>query len=164
LAYWWLSHFSLGVAFWSFLPVLALSGLGMSFSMVTVSTVTLSTIERENMTAASSLYTLIRREAGNVAYALFATIVARRTQFHRAMLVPDISRLNPVFRETRSDLSSYLTHDTLNAMPFSRQPLGMLNNIVNRQATMMAYNDVFSLVVPILLLILPLVFLLPRHG
>jgi hypothetical protein len=29
---------------------------------------------------------------------------------------------------------------------------------------MMAYNDVFSLVVPILLLTLPVVFLLPRRG
>lgn len=36
--------------------------------------------------------------------------------------------------------------------------------MVNRQATMMAYNDVFSLVVPILLLILPLMVLLPRRG
>ena len=40
----------------------------------------------------------------------------------------------------------------------------MLNKIVNRQATMMAYNDVFSLVIPILLFIVPVVFLLPRHG
>jgi DHA2 family multidrug resistance protein len=38
LSYWWLSHFSLSVAFWSFLPVLVLSGLGMSFAMVTLST------------------------------------------------------------------------------------------------------------------------------
>ena len=164
LSYWWLSHFSLRVSFWSFLPVLVLSGLGMSFAMVTLSTVTLSTIERENMTSASSLYTLIRREAGNVAYALFATVLARRTQFHRAILVPDISRLNPVFRDTRSSMSSYLALHSPNSLPFSRQPLDLLNRMVNRQATMMAYNDVFSLIVPILLLIVPVVFLLPRHG
>ncbi|MGO9060123.1 MAG: DHA2 family efflux MFS transporter permease subunit [Candidatus Binataceae bacterium] len=164
LSYWWLSHFSLGVSFWSFLPVLVLSGLGMSFAMVTLSTVTLSTIERENMTSASSLYTLIRREAGNVAYALFATVLARSTQYHRAILVPDISRLNPIFRETRSSMSSYLAFHSLNSLPFSRQPLDLLNRIVNRQATMMAYNDVFSLVVPILLLIVPVVFLLPKRG
>jgi MFS transporter, DHA2 family, multidrug resistance protein len=164
LSHWWLSHSSLGVSFWSFLPVLALSGLGMSFAMVTLSTVTLSTIERENMTSASSLYTLIRREAGNVAYAFFATVLARPTQYHRAVLVPDISRLNPVFRETRSNMSSYLAFHALNSRPFSRQPLDLLNRIVNRQATMMAYNDVFSLVVPVLLLIMPVVLLLPGRG
>jgi MFS transporter, DHA2 family, multidrug resistance protein len=164
LSYWWLSHFSLGVSFWSFLPVLVLSGLGMSFAMVTLSTVSLSTMERESMTGASSLYTLIRREAGNVAYALFATIIARRTQFHRFRLVANISRLNPIFRETRSSMSSYLAYDTLNRMPGPHQALGLINGAVNRQATMMAYNDVFTLVVPLLLIILPVVLLLPRHG
>jgi MFS transporter, DHA2 family, multidrug resistance protein len=164
MSYWWLSHFSLGVSFWSFLPVLVLSGLGMSFAMVTLSTVSLSTMERENMTSASSLYTLIRREAGNVAYALFATIIARRTQFHRFRLVAGVSRLNPVFRETRSSMSSYLNYDTINRMPGPHQALRLINQMVNRQATMMAYNDVFTLVVPMLLLILPVVLLLPKHG
>lgn len=164
LSYWWLSHFALSVSFWSFLPVLAMSGLGMSFAMVTISTVSLSTMPRENMTGASSLYTLIRREAGNVAYAVFATILSRRVQFHRAVLVDGVNRLNPVFRETRNALSSYLRHDTLNYLPGSRQGLDMINAMVNRQSTMMAYNDVFSLVVPLLLIALPFVFLLPRRG
>ncbi len=164
LSYWWLAHFSLYVAFWSFLPVLVLSGLGMSFAMVTLSTVSLSTMPRENMTSASSLYTLIRREAGNVAYALFATVVARRTQFHRAVLTTYLNPLNPVFRETRSKLTSYLAHDALNSLPARKESLDMLNVMVNQRATMMAYNDVFLLVIPILLLILPLIFLLPKHG
>jgi len=164
LSYWWLSHFALSVSFWNFLPVIALSGLGMSFAMVTISTVSLSTMERENMTGASSLYTLIRREAGNVAYAMFATILARRTQFHRSVLVDGMTRLNPVFRETRNGLASYLRHDALGYVPGSRQGLDLINSMLNRQATMMAYNDVFSLVVPLLLIILPVIFLLPRRG
>jgi hypothetical protein len=36
--------------------------------------------------------------------------------------------------------------------------------MVNRQATMMAYNDVFTMVVPLLLIIIPVVFFLPRRG
>jgi DHA2 family multidrug resistance protein len=119
---------------------------------------------RENMTSASSLYTLIRREAGNVAYALFATVVARRTQFHRAVLTTYLNPLNPVFRETRSKLTSYLGHDALNSLPARKESLDLLNVMVNQRATMMAYNDVFLLVIPILLLILPLIFLLPKHG
>src|SRR5579875_26796 len=164
LSYWWLAHFSLAVSFWSFLPVLALSGLGMSFAMVTISTVSLSTMEREKMTGASSLYTLIRREAGNVAYAMFATVLARRTQFNRSILVDGITRLNPAFRQTRSGLASYLRHNALGYIPGSRESMGLINGIVNHQATMMAYNDVFSLVVPLLLITLPVIMLLPRRG
>jgi hypothetical protein len=55
-------------------------------------------------------------------------------------------------------------HNAPNYLPGSRQGLAMINGVVNRQSTMMAYNDVFSLVVPLLLLMLPVVFLLPRRG
>jgi MFS transporter, DHA2 family, multidrug resistance protein len=52
-AYWRLGHFTLYVGFWSFLPILVMSGIGMGASMVTLSTVSLSTIPRHAMTAAS---------------------------------------------------------------------------------------------------------------
>jgi DHA2 family multidrug resistance protein len=50
-AYWRLGHFTLDVGFWSFLPILVMSGIGMGASMVTLSTVSLSTIPRYAMTA-----------------------------------------------------------------------------------------------------------------
>ena len=91
--YWRLAHFDLYVGFWSFAPILVLTGLGMGTAMVTLSTVSLSTIARPQMTGASGLNTLTRREAGNIAYALLATVLARRTQFHRAMLVGNVNDL-----------------------------------------------------------------------
>ncbi len=95
--YWRLAHFNLYVGFWSFTPILVMTGLGMGIAMVTLSTVSLSTVPRPQMTGASGLNTLTRREAGNVAYALLATILARRTQFHRAMLVDNVTSLNQGF-------------------------------------------------------------------
>jgi hypothetical protein len=40
----------------------------------------------------------------------------------------------------------------------------MINQMVNRQATMMAYNDCFWLTVPMLAIVLPFLFLLPKSG
>jgi len=80
-----------------------MSGIGMDAAMVKLSTVSLSTIARYAMTAASSLYTLTRREAGNVDYAALATLVARRERFHRSDLVDSIATTNPTFAgRTRS--------------------------------------------------------------
>jgi len=39
----------------------------------------------------------------------------------------------------------------------------MVNALINRQSTMMAYNDCFWLVVPMFLIVLPLLFLLPKE-
>jgi len=164
LAYWKLAHFSLYVGFYSFLPILVMSGMGMGATMVTLSTVSLSTIPRHAMTGASSLYTLTRREAGNVAYAALATLVARREQYHRSDLVDSIVATNPAFRAADAGFRSVLRDAGLPTAPGQRRDLAMFNGLINRQSTMMAYNDCFWMVVPMFIIALPLLFLLPRKG
>jgi DHA2 family multidrug resistance protein len=164
IAYWKLGHFSLYVGFWSFLPILLMTGVGMGASMVTTSTVSLTTMPREQMTSASSLLTLTRRVSGNVAYATLATIVARRSQYHRSVLVSGLTALNPTLRSTQSGYSSFLTMRGFSQSTLPNHGLAMVNAQINRQATMMAYNDGFFLMVPMFLLSLPLLLLLPRHG
>jgi len=164
IAYWKLSHFSLYVGFFTFLPILVMSGMGMGATMVTLSTVSLSTIPRHAMTAASSLYTLTRREAGNVAYAALATVVARREQYHRSDLVDSIVATNPAFRAADAGFRSMLTGAGLPSAPGQRRDLAMVDGLINRQSTMMAYNDCFWLVVPMFIIALPLLLLLPREG
>jgi MFS transporter, DHA2 family, multidrug resistance protein len=164
VAYWELGHFTLYVGFFSFLPILVLTGIGMGASMVTLSTVSLSTMPRALMTEASSLYTLTRRESGNIAYAALATILARRTQAHRSDLVDSVRRTNPLFRATDQQFRNFLATNGMSSAPSQRRDLAMINQIVNRQATMMSYNDCFWLTVPMLAVVLPFLFLLPKNG
>jgi DHA2 family multidrug resistance protein len=164
IAYWKLGHFNLSVSFWSFTPILVMSGVGMGAAMVTTSTVTLSSIPRALMTSASSLTTLARRVAGNVAYAALATIVARRTQYHRSVLVDSISATNPTFRSIDNGYQGFLRGNGLQSAPGQRRDLAMLNSMINGQSTMMAYNDTFFLLVPLLVVALPLIFMLPNRG
>lgn len=132
--------------------------------MVTLSTVSLSTMSKAQMTAASGLYTLTRRESGNVAYAALATLVARRTQAHRSNLVGSVRRTNPLFRSTDQQFQNFLGAHGLVSAPGQRRDLAMFNQIINRQATMMAYNDCFWLTALILAAVLPFLFLLPKSG
>jgi DHA2 family multidrug resistance protein len=141
-----------------------MSGIGMGASMVTLSTVSLSTIPRYAMTAASRLYTLTGREAGNVAYAALATLVARREQFHRSDLVDSISATNPAFRQADAEFRNALLGAGLFSAPRQRRDLAMVNALINRQSTMMAYNDCCWLVVPMFLVVLPLLFSYQKRG
>ncbi|MGH7779618.1 MAG: DHA2 family efflux MFS transporter permease subunit, partial [Candidatus Binataceae bacterium] len=109
LSYWDLGHFSLRVGFWSFTPILIMSGVGMGAAMVTTSTVTLNTIPRAMMTSASSLTTLMRRVSGNVAYAALATLVARRAQYPRSVLVDWITATKPAFRARDRGFRGFLS-------------------------------------------------------
>jgi DHA2 family multidrug resistance protein len=164
MGYWKLGHFSLEVSFFSFLPILVMTGVGMGASMVTMSTVSLSTVARSQMTGASSLYTLSRRISGNVAYATLATLLARRSQVHRSELVGGMRSTNPMFRSTDDQFRSFLSNRGFAPMPGQRSDLAMINRIVNNQATMMAYNDCFWLMAVMLAAVMPFLFLLPSTG
>jgi MFS transporter, DHA2 family, multidrug resistance protein len=161
----WLGHFSLYVGFWNFMLPLALIGAGMSFPMVTLSTVSLSSIERAQMTGASSLYTLSRRVGGNIAYAALATLIARRTQYHRARLMETVTRLAPpAYVQLSAGFKTQLVHHGLNVAATAKSSIAMINQMVNQHATMMAYNDSNWLVAVGALAVVPLVVLLPRYG
>lgn len=164
LAYWRLAHFDLSVGFWSFTPSLVMMGIGTGAAMVTVNTVSLSTVPRPQMTGASGLNALTRRESGNVAYAVLATILARRTQYHRSVLVTNMTSLNYQFAQMDQSLKGAFKAYGYNPAAIGRSDLDLMNTIVNRHATSMAYNDVFYLMLPVLALSLLMLFLLPKHG
>lgn len=163
-AYWRLAHFTLYVGFWSFAPILIMTGVGMGVSMVTLNTVALSTIPRSQMTSASSLSTLTRRESGNLAYAVLATLLARRTQYHHSVLASNVSQLNPTFMQINRDYGASLMQYGYNSSAVGTRNLEMVNAMVNRHANLMAYNDVAFILIPVLLASLALIFLLPKHG
>ncbi len=103
-----LSHLSLGVGVWNMVPILLIMGAGMPFMFVTISTVAVSTVSPSNMTEASSFYTLTRRVGGNIGYALVATLVARRTQFHRVHLVEHVTDYSQSFHSFLSSAGAAL--------------------------------------------------------
>jgi DHA2 family multidrug resistance protein len=164
LSEWWLGHLTLYAGFWTLATPLILLGGGLSFPMVTLSTVSLSSMPRAQMTGASSLYTLARRVSGNIAYAVLATLIDRRTQFHRTRLIEGVSGLDPNYLRSSAGFTARLMHFGYNSAATPDRSLAMVNGLVNRQSTMMAYNDVNALVAIMALSVLPFVLLLPRRG
>jgi MFS transporter, DHA2 family, multidrug resistance protein len=139
-------------------------GMGIAATMVPLSTVSLSTVSRTNMTGASGLYTLTRRVAGNLAYAILATIIDRRTQHHRFQLVEDVNQMNPAYLQAQQGFRSRLAQFGFSPPAASDRAVAMVNQIVNGQAQMLAYNDANWACVVLVLAVVPLVLLLPRRA
>ena len=163
-SFWGLGHLSLGVSTWTFAPLLAETGIGVGCSMVILSTVSLSSMPRVNMTAAAGLYTLVRRVSGNIAYAVLATLVERRTQIHRAQLAGNINSLSPALSQFDAGANAQLMAFGYGSPTFRMRDLAMVNGLLNRQSTLMAYNDTYTLLAWLFILALPLALLLPRRG
>ena len=158
---WALAHFPLAVGFSNFAPSLIAMGLGSSCFAVTIGTISLSTMRAADMTGGSSIFTVFQRVSANVAYASLATLIARRTQFHHQRLVHGISVLNDNYRLVQEGfLQQFMRHGT----PAPRGVVAaLMNGMLSRQATIMAYNDIFTLMVWMFVLALLLIPLLPSR-
>ncbi len=160
-----LAGLSLDAGFWNLVPMLLLMGAGMPFMFVTLTTVSLSTIPREDMTQASSIYTLSRRVGGNIGYAFVATIVAHRMQLHRVRLVEHLTPYEPHVRAWIGGLTERMAEIGRGPRAAADAALKTVDGLVSRQSAMLAYNDA-SLILGVLLLVtIPLIFFLPgRHA
>ncbi len=143
---------------------LVIMGIGMPFMFIPLSTVSLCTVEKSNITDASSIYTLARRIGGNLGYAFVAVILDRKIQTHTAYLTENISEYRQFFHDylaRTNDLIHQLGADALTA---SKLSIGILQNTVIRQAKMLAYNDISFIFGCMFLLLIPLIFLMPSKA
>jgi MFS transporter, DHA2 family, multidrug resistance protein len=160
-SYYDLARLSLQSGFWNLVPTLLIMGIGMPFMFVTLSTLSLSTIARTDMTDASSIYTLARRIGGNIGYALVATLVARGQQIHRVQLATHLTPYNPNLADFQRQAADLLARAGLDPAMLAHAKQALLNGVVNRQATMMAYNDVSWILGLMFLATIPFALLLP---
>jgi DHA2 family multidrug resistance protein len=158
-----LAHLSLNVGYWNLVPIMLVMGVAVPCMFVPLSTVSLSTIRREEMTAATSLYTLTRRVGGNIGYALVATLVDRFSVAHRGHLIEHISPLNPAYLSYHAHLTDRLVQGGGDPVAAPQKALALVNAEVNRQAAILAYNDLAWTFGTMFLATLPLLFLLSRR-
>ena len=166
MTYWAFHHLAqlaLTVGFWNLVPIMVLMGAGLPCVFVTLSTVSLRTVPREDITAATSLYTLARSVGGNLGYALVATLLERFAVVHHAYLSVHISGLNPTYPGYATALAARLAHQTGDPVAAQRQALALVETVVQRQAAMLAYNDVARVFGVLFLCTLPLLWLFPRR-
>jgi DHA2 family multidrug resistance protein len=158
---WSLAHFPLGVGFSNFAPILVLMGLGSSCFAVTIGTISLSTMRAADMTGASAIFTVFQRVSANVAYASLATLLARRSQFHHLSLINGINPLSDNYQMVREGfLQQFMRHGT---PARGGAVISLMNSMVNRQATIMAYNDIFILMVGLFICAMFLIPFLPNR-
>ena len=157
-----LAHLSLNVGYWNLVPIMLVMGVAVPCMFVPLSTVSLSTIRREDMTAATSLYTLSRRVGGNIGYAVVATLIDRFSVAHRGHLIEHISPLNPAYLSYHAQLTDRLVQGGGDPIAAPQKALALVNAEVNRQAAMLAYNDLAWTFGVMFLATLPLLFLLRR--
>jgi MFS transporter, DHA2 family, multidrug resistance protein len=156
-----LSRLSLDAGYWDFCWPQFIQGFSLAMLFIPLTTITMSGIPRENMGNATSLFNLLRNLGGGIGIAGVTTLVARYQQRETNILGANITPYDP---ETRA-LLSRLQHGLFrgpDTVASAHRSFGALFGMVERQATILAYVNIFQLLGIIFLLMTPLVLLMRK--
>jgi DHA2 family multidrug resistance protein len=138
-----------------------LSGVGMGFIFVPLTTTSMGALPNEQMGNAAGVFNLMRNIGGSIGIAMATTLVARGTQTHQALMVGQLSSYRPEFQQYLQSTSAMLSQHS-DPVSAQRQAYGLLYGMVQQQANLFAYVDTFRLLALLCLLCIPIVFLLKK--
>jgi len=125
--------------FWELLVPQILRGCSLMLCMVPINNLSLGTLSPEHVKNASGLYNLTRNLGGAVGLALINTMLNQRTDLHFDRLRESVHWGNPLAEETLAGLTQQLA-----TLPdASMSALKTLSLMVQQQALVMAFADVF---------------------
>jgi DHA2 family multidrug resistance protein len=105
---------------------------------------------------------LARNIGGSVGISFVTTMLDRRSQKHLTDLTSHLTPANAEFQAMVHGIAQSLVGHGINLADARQQAYGVVQNMVERQATMLAYIDNFQILGYIILAMIPLVFLMKR--
>ncbi len=129
-----------------------IQGLGTGLVYVPLAGVAFTTLRHSLRNEGAALFSLSRNLGSSIGISVVETLLTRNTQIVHASLAEHVTPFSPLVR----------AH--LSGAPSSVIGLSALNAQVTQQATMIAYNDNFKLMVWLCFAAVPLVLLLRKGG
>jgi DHA2 family multidrug resistance protein len=137
--------------------------IGLPFLFIPINTVAYDGLPRNKTNQASALMNVARNLGGSIGISLANVVLYQRTQFHQARLVENTVPSSPVFHSTVQQLTQYFMSHGASASDANGQAMGFIGQLVQMQATILAYIDVFHVCAIAAAVMIPLVLLLVRR-
>lgn len=147
------------IDFWSLAMIRAIQTVGFAFLFVPNSTIGYSTLKREYNADATALYSMFRNIAGSIGIAVVTSLTANQLQTHRAYLAQHLSPLDAPYQQLLAQHERVLRTLGYTAGAAHSAALGLLNQTLNQQASIMAYMDVFTFSALAAFAVIPLTWL-----
>jgi MFS transporter, DHA2 family, multidrug resistance protein len=156
------SFFNLNVGFWDFALPLVLQGVGLGLIFVPLTTVSNDAIPRERMGNATSIFNLMRNIGASVGISSVQTLQFRHMQVHINNLGEHVNSASLQTQQTLAGLQQVFVAKGADAVTANHRAHAALWGMVQQQASMLSYNDVFRFLGWMFLVMLPLLFLMEK--
>lgn len=142
--------------FWGLL----LRGASMAFMFLPMTLATIGPLPKQEISRASGFFNLTRQLGGSVGVASITFFVTQREDFHRQVLIPNINPFNPTAQTYIAQFTQMFASRGYDPNSAKLAAFRMLDNMVNGQAAVQSFADVFHVVSIIFLLSMILLFFL----
>ena len=160
----WLGQLTVSTGQSQLLWPLLLRAVGTVFMFLPLNLSTIGPIPRHDVAKATGFFNLTRQLGGSIGVALLSTVLDRRIAFHRAALVSHVTPGDPQALERISQLTHTFMARGASEQVAHAQALATLDGLVQRQASVLSFNDTFFVTSALVLVFLPLVFLLGKPA
>ena len=139
--------------------------IGQALVFAPLSAIATAGIEAENAGSASGLFNMMRNLGGAVGIALLQTLLTKREQYHSNVLMRSVSMFEQATRAKIEKLTQYfMAHGVLDPSDASHRAYVAIGKIVQKQAFILAFSDMFFLLGLALIAALAASLLLKKPG
>jgi DHA2 family multidrug resistance protein len=158
----WLGQLNLGAGYWDIFWPQFLQGIGLSLVFVPLTTISMDSIPRERMGNATSLFSLMRNLGGGIGIAVTASILARKQQVYVSTLGEHVDAYSLRAQQAMETLRQGFMAAGADPYTAGQRAYAAMFGMVQRQAAMLSFVDVFRLLGVVFLALLPLILLMKR--
>ncbi|TPJ49807.1 DHA2 family efflux MFS transporter permease subunit [Mesorhizobium sp. B2-7-1] len=140
--------------------------IGLPFLFIPISTAAYVGLPPQKTDQASSLINVARNIGGSIGVSLSNTVIAQNAQLHQSVLVGHTAQSSEAYQQTLRQVTDHFVAEGSPLTEARQQAVGWIGQEIGRQASLLAYVDVFfycaiatALLVPFALLLRP-----PRPG
>ena len=119
-------------------------------------------IAKQNTSYATGLINLARNIGGSTGIAMSTTLVTRRQQFHQQRLIEHLTPLSAAYQSALESAKHMFMAQGGDPVHATAQAQQMIYNMVQRQATLLAFLESFRLLAFTFLAVIPLMFFVKR--
>jgi len=157
-----MASFNLEVDFRTAMTARIYQSAGMAFLFVPINVMAFYFIPKEKINNATGIINLARNIGGSVGIAGVVTMLARRTQYHQAVLVSHMTPLDPAYRAMLGGAGQMLAAGGSDPVLAAHQAQGLAYGVLMRHSTMLAFLDDFWLMAVVILAVIPFMFLMKK--
>jgi DHA2 family multidrug resistance protein len=163
-----LAQLNLNVGFWDLFWPQFIQGFALGCIFVPLTTVSMADVPREGMGNATSLFNLMRNLGGSMGISVITMLYTRYQQKYINILGSHITPYDPQSRQWYSALRGMYLGTGSGPGLAGRRAYGAMFRMIEQQAAMRAFLDVFMLITVLFLAMIPLVAIMkkpaPRQG